>query len=154
MSVAEDVRYVVVSTAEDVSLRVDSSAYVIELDGLTDDERELLGESDSFGWYGPEAAAVVSRVGVPVSDVLAMWKRARGGLSLELTHELGAICEARDWEALEDFVARNGYDESHGYCPNCGAPLDAATEVTGWPCGPCTAAHPVGEWASRWEVGA
>lgn len=93
MSAAEDVRYVVVSTAEDVSLRVDSSAYVIELDGLRDDERELLGESDSFGWYGPEAAEVVSRVGVPVSDVLAVWSAVQAaGVSLS---ELVALLSSR-----------------------------------------------------------
>lgn len=75
-----------------------------------------------------------------------------GQLSLELTQELGDILESRDWDALDDFIARYGCDESHGYCPNCGAPLDAATEVPGWPCGPCTAAQPVGEWVARWEV--
>ena len=75
-----------------------------------------------------------------------------GGLSLELTQELGDIYEARDWDALDEFIARHGFDESHGYCPNCGAPLDAATEAAGWPCEPCTAAQPVGEWVSRWAV--
>ncbi len=71
MSAAErEPRYVVVSTSEDVSLRVDSSAFVVRLGGLADDEREILSDSDSFGWYGPEPVAIVERVGVPLGDVL------------------------------------------------------------------------------------
>lgn len=75
-----------------------------------------------------------------------------GGLSLVLTHELIAIYESRNWDSLDDFIARNGFDESHGYCPNCGAPLDANSEPAGFPCGPCSAAQPVGVWVSRWAV--
>lgn len=136
MSAAErEPRYVVVSTSEDVSLRVDSSAFVVDLDGLADDERELLGDSDSFGWYGPEAAAVVSRVGVAMSEVLD---------ALAIVRRLdaaGLMCQVLDALAAEE---RDDEDEEDDEWTDCnddgGAVCNAAA---GFPCSACAAARDV-----------
>lgn len=49
-------------------------------------------------------------------------------LSLELTLELSAILESKDWDAFDDFLARNGWDENtqwiteydESHCADCG----------------------------------
>jgi hypothetical protein len=38
-------------------------------------------------------------------------------LTNEITHELIDILDARDWDLLEDFIARRGYDENKTELP-------------------------------------
>lgn len=52
-------------------------------------------------------------------------------LSLVDTHELSDILEGRDWDLLEDFVARRGFDENQAdYCRWCDRPIILTSE--GW----------------------
>lgn len=142
---AEDVRYVVVSTSEDVSLRVDSSAYVIDLDGLADDEREILSDSDSFGWYGPEAAAVVSRVGVAMSEVLDAFAIVRRLVAAGL---MGQVLDALAAEEAPGFRLcgdcsrdRAAEDDEWTDCNDDGGAVCNA--AAGFPCSACAAARGV-----------
>lgn len=51
--------------------------FVIDPDtlSLSDADREILETADSFGSFGPDAAAIVRRVGVPLADLWAAYRR-------------------------------------------------------------------------------
>lgn len=78
MSQAERVRFVFVSLDTDMTAEVTSECFAVEIETLADADREILETADTWGAYGPEAADVVRRVGVPVAALLNAHQAASG----------------------------------------------------------------------------
>jgi hypothetical protein len=55
----------------------DYGSYLVPVERLTDDERQVLTDADQFGYYGPEASEIVARVGVPIVALIEMWENSR-----------------------------------------------------------------------------
>jgi hypothetical protein len=63
-------RWVFVSTVTDTVEEIDASAYLVDIETLSDDDAQVLADADSVGVFGPAAAAIVERVGLRVVDLL------------------------------------------------------------------------------------
>lgn len=93
--------------------QVTSGAYFVAVDGLADEDRQVLEDSELAGWHGFGLSEVVSRVGVPVSDVLAVWSAVQAaGVSLS---ELGALMNTAATVDRDDQT----FDNLHR-CTDCG----------------------------------
>ena len=72
---------------------VTPGAYFVAVDGLAHEDRQILEDSELAGWHGFGLSEVISRVGAPVSDVLAVWSAVQAaGVSLS---ELVALLSSR-----------------------------------------------------------
>jgi len=68
-------QYVFVSTETDTVETVNRFCFVIDLGRLSDAEADVLGDADSFGFFGDDAVTIVRRVGIPVVELIDAWRR-------------------------------------------------------------------------------
>ena len=52
----------------------DYGSYLVPVESLTDDERQILDDADQFGYYEPEASEIIVRVGVPIVTLIELWE--------------------------------------------------------------------------------
>lgn len=101
--------------------QVTFDAYLVAVDELADEDRQVLEDSELAGWHGFGLSEVVSRVGVPVSDVLAVWSAVQAaGVSLS---ELVALLNTA---AAERCTCESWNDVTHEWetAPECWGDCD------------------------------
>jgi hypothetical protein len=55
----------------------DYGSYLVPVERLTDDERQVLDDASDFGSFTDEACEIVARVGVPVLALIELWENHR-----------------------------------------------------------------------------
>ena len=55
----------------------DYGSYLVPVERLTDDERQVLDDAVDFGSFTDEACEIVARVGLPIVALIELWEKSQ-----------------------------------------------------------------------------